>query len=72
MFPNLEAEQGRHKMSNQIVADKLGISRKTYEQKKKNGNFSRPQIVRLMGLFGCSFEYLFESPVGDAEEMSPA
>lgn len=59
-------------MSNQAVADRLGISRKTYEQKKKNGNFTRPQIVLLMGLFGCSFEYLFESPENEALDKSPA
>ena len=60
MFPNLEAEQGRHRMSNQVVAGKLGVSRKTYELKKKNGNFTWPQIVKLMELFGCTFEYLFD------------
>jgi DNA-binding XRE family transcriptional regulator len=60
MFPNLDAEQGRHKMSNQAVANELGMSRKTYELKKKNGNFTRPQIIKLMGMFKCSFEYLFD------------
>jgi DNA-binding XRE family transcriptional regulator len=47
-------------MSNQVVAGKLGVSRKTYELKKKNGNFTKPQIVKLMELFGCTFEYLFD------------
>ncbi len=35
MFRNLEAEQARFGMTNQQVADKLGISRSSYEKKKK-------------------------------------
>ena len=60
MFRNLEAEQKRLGLTNQEVANMLGISRVTYECKKKNGKFNRPQLVALMKLFNCSFEYLFE------------
>ena len=59
MFRNLDAEQSRRKMTNFQVAEYLGISRVTYENKKKNGLFTRPQIVRLIRLFDCTFEYLF-------------
>lgn len=59
MFKNLEAEQARNGFTNSDVAEKLNISRRSYETKKKDGNFSRPQIVILMKLFNCSFEYLF-------------
>jgi|BioPla2DNA2_1021312.scaffolds.fasta_scaffold88214_1 transcriptional regulator with XRE-family HTH domain len=67
MFRNLEAEQSRYGLTNQAVAEKLGVSRVTYENKKKNGNFTRPQIVLLMQLFNCSFDYLFET---DQEESA--
>jgi transcriptional regulator with XRE-family HTH domain len=67
MFRNLEAEQSRYGLTNQAVAEKLGVSRVTYENKKKNGNFTRPQIVLLMQLFNCSFNYLFET---DQEESA--
>lgn len=60
MFANLDAEQKRRGMTNADVAEYLGISRMTYEAKKKNGKFTRPQIVQLMKLFGGSFEYLFD------------
>lgn len=59
MFRNLEAEQKRRGLSNQQVADILGISRATYESKKKSGKFNRPQIIALLKLFNCNFYYLF-------------
>lgn len=60
MFRNLEAEQRRFKYTNSQMAEILGISRATYESKKKNGMFNRPQIAQLLKLFDCTFEYLFE------------
>lgn len=35
MFRNLDAEQARFSYTNQQMADKLGISRVSYENKKK-------------------------------------
>lgn len=60
MFRNLEAEQKRFGLTNSDVAEILGISRNTYEKKKKTGNFNRAQVVLLLNLFKCKFEYLFE------------
>ncbi len=60
MFRNLEAEQRRLGLTNAEMADYLGVSRTTYETKKKNGMFTRPQIVKLLELFSCDFNYLFE------------
>ena len=39
VFRNLEAEQARFGYTNQQMADKLGISRVSYENKKKTGKF---------------------------------
>lgn len=61
MFCNLEAEQHRKGMTDKEVADYLKISRVTYEMKKKNGKFTRNEIVLLLSLFNCTFEYLFET-----------
>lgn len=61
MFRNLEAEQKRNGLTNLQVAEILGISRTTYEAKKRNGMFTRPQIVKLLELFCCDFNYLFET-----------
>lgn len=38
MFRNLDAEQARNSLTNADVAEKLGISRVSYESKKKQGN----------------------------------
>lgn len=59
MFRNLEAEQHRRGLTNAEVAQILNISRATYENKKKSGKFTRPEIVTLLKLFDCKFEYLF-------------
>ena len=59
MFNNLEAEQSRHNMTNKQVADALGMSRVSYESKKKTGKFYITEIARLCKLFDCTYEYLF-------------
>ena len=48
-------------MSNQQVADYLGICRKTYENKAKSGKFFVEESRRLCLLFKCDFYYLFET-----------
>ena len=55
-------------MTNSEVAEYLGVSRSTYESKKKNGMFSRPQIVKLLQLFKCDFDYLFEPNVTHSQK----
>lgn len=59
MFNNLEAEQARKGLTNQAVADYLSITRRSYEVKKKTGNFKFTEIEKLLDLFEVSFEYLF-------------
>lgn len=59
MFKNLDAEQARNGLTNIDVASKLGISRVSYENKKKNGKFTTFEIKTLCRLFHCKFDYLF-------------
>lgn len=63
MFPNLQAEQARHRMTNQQVADYLGLTRRSYEQKKASGRFVVAECNRLCALFHCDFSYLFDVEV---------
>lgn len=60
MFRNLDAEQARRRMNNTDVAEKLGISRVSYESKKKSGKFTTFEIKALYELFHCGFDYLFQ------------
>lgn len=61
LFRNLEAEQARCGLTNSDVAEKLGISRVSYESKKKTGKFTTFEIKALCKLFKCKFDYLFET-----------
>lgn len=61
MFNNLQAEQARRNMTNQQVADEIGMSRTTYECKKRTGRFTTSDCKALCKLFDSSFEYLFET-----------
>lgn len=68
VFANLDAEQARNGMTNQNVADYLGLSRLSYENKKKTGKFYVTEITKLCKLFNCSFEYLFSFGKQDPAE----
>ena len=59
MFDNLEAEQARKRLTNQQVAEVLGLSRVSYEKKKRTGKFVVAEISNLCKLFNCDFSYLF-------------
>ncbi len=61
MFNNLQAEQARRHMTNQQVADEIGISRTTYESKKRTGCFTVRECAALCKIFSSSFEYLFDT-----------
>jgi hypothetical protein len=43
----------------------LGIDPVTYSRKKKNGGFTVTEAKKLTEFFGVSFEYLFETEVGE-------
>ena len=60
MFRNLEAEQARLGLYNSDVAEKLGISRNSYENKKKTGKFTTFEIKMLYKMFRCKFDYLLQ------------
>ena len=64
MFPNLDAEQARKKMTNGAVANILGISTGAYERRKKNGRFLADECQKLCVVFGCEFRYLFATDGG--------
>ena len=66
LYPNLKAEQSRAGLTNQKVADLIGVSRVTYESKKKSGRFDVSESKKLCDLFKCDFVYLFATEGEDA------
>lgn len=64
MFPNLNAEQSRYGESNSDVAKMLGMTRTSYETKKRKGKFSFDEINLLCDHYKCKYDYLFaERPI---------
>ena len=61
VFRNLEAEQARKGYTNSDVANLLGISRVSYENKKKTGKFTTFEIKILCKTFNVKFDYLFST-----------
>ena len=43
------------------MADKLGISRVSYENKKKTGKFTALEAKKMCIIFKVKFDYLFET-----------
>lgn len=59
MYRNIKAEQARRGLTNQQVADYLGITRSGYENKIRNGKFFATECRMLCQLFNVDFDYLF-------------
>lgn len=59
MFPNIDAERARRKMSQQYLAEFLGVSRRTLLN-WLNGKTEIPcsAITKMAKLFNCSTDYL--------------
>lgn len=68
MFRNLNAEQARFSYTNQQMADKIGISRVSYESKKKTGKFTAIEAKKLCKIFKVKFDYLFATDDSGSEE----
>lgn len=58
-FPNLEAEKARRGLTDDDLAQHLGLTRTAFTKKKNNKSFSLTEIDTLLTLFGSTFEYLF-------------
>lgn len=59
LFPNMEAERARRGMTRDVVADHLGVTRRTYLN-WMNGRSEIPcsAIVKLARLWGTTTDYL--------------
>lgn len=61
MFPNIEAERVRLRMSRTYLAELLGVSLRTYSN-WMNGTRDIPSsvLVKMAKLFNCSTDYLLD------------
>lgn len=68
MFRNLNAEQARYGYTNAMMGEMLGMSRVTYEKKKKTGTFSLMEAKAVGDIFEMSVDYLFQTAQDRGEE----
>lgn len=59
MFPNLIGQKGFHHMSDDEMANVIGVSRNAYQQKMKSGRFTPDECKKYCSFFGKRFEFLF-------------
>ena len=57
-YPNIEAERARRGISNDVLAEKLGVSRKTLYSWMEKGNIPTSALISMADYFGCSIDYL--------------
>jgi DNA-binding XRE family transcriptional regulator len=57
-YPNIDAERARHGISNDSLAKKLGVSRKTIFNWMDKGNIPTSSLIQMAEIFGCSIDYL--------------
>lgn len=57
-YPNIEAERARSGVSNDTLAEKLGVTRKTLYNWMEKGNIPVSALIQMADLFECSIDYL--------------
>lgn len=57
-YPNIEAERARINISQEELAEKLNIERKTYYNWLTKGNIPVSSLMTLADMFDCSVDYL--------------
>lgn len=58
IYPNIEAERVRANLSQDALAEKLGIERKSYYNWLTKGNIPVRMLIKLSDMFDCSVDYL--------------
>lgn len=57
-YPNIEAERARNGISNDALAQTLGVSRKTLYNWIDKGNIPTSALILMADTFNCSIDYL--------------
>lgn len=67
MLNNIEAERARNQMTQEAIADNLGITTKTYRAWiKEETDVPSSALIKLSLLFGVDIDYLLEGDVKDS------
>ena len=69
MLTNIEAERVRNRMTREEMADRMGISVKTYYNWiNENTDIPGKALMKMSRMFGVTADYLMKGCTGVAEE----
>lgn len=57
-YPNIDAERARKGISNERLAEDLGVTRKTLYNWLNKGEIPLSALIHMADMFGCSIDYL--------------
>ena len=60
-FPNIAAERAKRQMSQDDLANKLGVTRKTLYNWEQKGKIPASEVLKMAELFDCSADYLLQT-----------
>lgn len=60
-YPNIAAERAKRKMSMEVMASQLGVTRKTIYNWESSGSIPQKRLEQMAKLFNCSIDYLLET-----------
>ncbi len=61
MYPNIDAERARHKLTADQLAEKLGVSRKTLYNWIHSGKIPQSKLEEMADMFNVSVDYLLSN-----------
>ena len=60
LYPNINAERSRGRLSISEFAKLLGVTRKTIYNWMMRGNIPQSKLEKMAEMFNCSIDYLLE------------
>lgn len=60
LYPNINAERSRRKMTIEELAAALGVTRKTVYNWMVRGNIPQSKLEKMSEMFNCSIDYLLQ------------
>ena len=64
-FPNIAAERAKRKMSQDVLAEKLGVTRKTIYNCENSGHIPQSALEKMADIFDCTIDYLLVREEGE-------
>lgn len=63
LYPNINAERSRRKLTIEELAKALGVTRKTIYNWMTHGNIPQSKLEQMADMFNCSIDYLLQRTI---------